>query len=127
MAFGPLFLGLLLLLWLALGLGGWLIATWHFRPRASFFALLMADVAALVGGVLPAVVGWRTAPALLCGLLRALGGSPRAAWHTMKRPGWPAALARSVRKRLIRPRGERRQQETPAIGAARHEGKGNGE
>lgn len=86
MAASTLFLGLLLLLWLALGTAGWLVVTLRCR-RASLLALLFALPVAIIGGTLPALIGWKTFTALLCGLLLALVGSMLVAWQTMSRIG----------------------------------------
>src|SRR6476620_6307792 len=86
MAFGALFLGFLLLLWLGLGTVGWLVVTVRCR-RASLRALLFALPVAILGGTLPALLSWRTLAALLCGLLLALVGSMLVAWQTMSRIG----------------------------------------
>jgi hypothetical protein len=85
MAAGPLFAGLLGVLWLSLCLAGWLIATLRFRPEASFLALGAAIVAGMAGAVLPALVGWQTLPGFLAGLALALVCSTAAAWQTMLR------------------------------------------
>jgi hypothetical protein len=90
-AVAPLFFGLLLLVWLGLGTAGWVLAT-LLRRRAAFFALSAALATAIVGGMLPALLGWRTFPGLLFGLLLALVGSAAAAWQTMSRiPGSPGS------------------------------------
>ncbi len=88
MAVAPLFFGLLLLVWLALGTAGWTLAA-VFTRRPTFLALAVALGAAVLGGMLPALLGWRTPPALMCGLLLALVGSAAAAWQTETRiPGY---------------------------------------
>lgn len=87
MSVAALFSGFLLLVWLSLGLVGWLVVTYRCRPRASLPALVAALIASVIGGILPALLGWRTFPALFCGLLLALVGSSAAAWQTMSRTG----------------------------------------
>lgn len=72
MALTPLFGGLLLLLWLFLGSIGWLIASVRRPARTNFRAWGAALLAAVVCGALPALLGWRTLPALLAGLLLGL-------------------------------------------------------
>jgi hypothetical protein len=71
-ALTPLFGGALLFLWLTLGTIGWLIASVRRPARTNFLAWGAALLAALIGGPLPALLGWRTLPALLVGLLLAL-------------------------------------------------------
>ncbi|HLZ68285.1 MAG TPA: hypothetical protein VKV26_00100 [Dehalococcoidia bacterium] len=90
MGAAPLFFALELLLWLCLGLAGWLAATLRLRPRASLLALLAALIAAPIGGALPGLLGWDTWPGLLCGLALALVGATAAAWQTMRRLPAPA-------------------------------------
>ena len=85
MSAAVLLFGLLLLTWLILGVAGWLLATLRFRPCASLRALAAALAAAVATGALPALLGWRTLPGLLCGLLLALVCSTLAAWQTMRR------------------------------------------
>ncbi len=84
MAVAPLFFGLLLLVWLALGTAGWTLAALRTR-RPTFLALGVALGTAVIGGMLPALAGWRTLPGLLCGLLLALVGSAAVAWQTEMR------------------------------------------
>jgi hypothetical protein len=84
-ALQPLFLGLLIILWLSIGVAGWLIATLRFRPRASLVALAAAEIVALVMGPLPGLLGWTTIWGLAFGLLLALVCSTAAAWQTMSR------------------------------------------
>ena len=67
MALTPLFTGLLALLWLGLGTLGWLIACVRRPARANARAWGVALVIAVAGGIAPALLGWRTFPALLCG------------------------------------------------------------
>ncbi|HZQ37371.1 MAG TPA: hypothetical protein VFD32_15680 [Dehalococcoidia bacterium] len=83
MAAHVLFFGCELLLWLALGCTGWLVVTLVLRPRASLLALLCAVVAAAIGGALPGLLGWRSAPGLLCGFALALAAATLASWQTL--------------------------------------------
>jgi len=92
-AFGPLFLGLLLLGWLGLGILGWLVVTVPLRQTPRFLTLLAALGAALIGGIAPALMGWRTLAALLFSLPLALGLAAVAAWGTAQQLG-----ARSARR-----------------------------
>ncbi|HEY7295426.1 MAG TPA: hypothetical protein VH916_10310 [Dehalococcoidia bacterium] len=85
MAANAFFFALELLLWLCLGLAGWLAVTLRMRPRASLAALLAALVAAPICGALPGLLGWHSLPGLLCGLVLAAVGGTLAAWQTMKR------------------------------------------
>lgn len=85
MAVGPLFAGVLLLVWLVLACAGWTAVTCLYRPNASFLALGAALVAALFGGVLPVLLGLRDIVGLLLGLILALLGSMLATWQTMRR------------------------------------------
>src|SRR5207248_3297473 len=80
-----LFLGVEILVWLGIGLSVWTAVSFHYRPRASFRAMAAALVAALVGGPLPGLLGWRSLGGLLCGLALAAVGSTLAAWQTMVR------------------------------------------
>ena len=92
MAAEALFFGLELLLWLILGVAGWLIATLALRPRASLRALLAALALAPLGGLLPGVLGWNTAPGLLCGFMLALASAALVAWQILLRlPAAPPA------------------------------------
>lgn len=84
MAEAPLFFGLLLLIWLALGILGWLAVTLRYQPAASLLALGTALTAAIVAGLVPALLGWRSPVALLCGLVLALAGSAVATWQAMR-------------------------------------------
>jgi hypothetical protein len=85
MAVGPLFAGLLLLAWLLLACAGWTAVTFLYRPNASFLALGAALATALIGGVLPALIGMRDVRGLLLGFALALLGSMLATWQTMSR------------------------------------------
>lgn len=79
MALTPLFGSALVALWLATGSIGWLIASLRCPSRVNFWAWGAALLAALIGGALPAIVGWRTLPALLAGLLLGLVAATAAA------------------------------------------------
>jgi uncharacterized membrane protein YeaQ/YmgE (transglycosylase-associated protein family) len=85
MSVSALFLGLEILLWLSIGLTGWLAVTFYFRPRASLLAMAVALIVALVAGPLPGLLGWSSVWGLLLGLLLALVGSIVATWQTMAR------------------------------------------
>jgi len=84
-AVAPLFFGLLLIVWLALGLAGWTAVSYRFPLDTSITSLGAALVMAVAGGVLPALLGWRTLPGLISGLVLALVGSTAAAWQTVTR------------------------------------------
>ena len=86
MAAETLFFGFELLLWLTLGLAGWLAVTLAVRPRASLLALLAALAVAPIGGALPGLIGWRSVAGLLCGLSLAMASAVLAARQTMRRP-----------------------------------------
>ncbi len=99
MAAGALFFGFELLVWLSLGVAGWLAVTLRFRPRASLLALLAALIVAPIGGALPGLLGWDTLPGLLCGLALAPVGATAAAWQTMKRlPAPESAQSETARR-----------------------------
>jgi len=84
-AVAPLFFGLLMILWLALGLAGWTVVSYRFPLSANFTSLGAALMTAVAGGALPALLGWRTLPGLISGLVLALVGSTAAAWQTVTR------------------------------------------
>src|SRR5262245_51777664 len=85
MAFGPLALGLVVLIWLGLASIGWAIASLRFRPEASFVAWGAALLAGCAAAILPALVGLTNLAGLLLGMLLALVCSTAAAWQTMLR------------------------------------------
>jgi len=78
-AITPLFTGLLFLLWFGLGTLGWLIACVRHPERANARAWGVALIVAVAGGIAPALLGWRTFPALLCGAVAGALGAMLAA------------------------------------------------